>query len=88
MAKPKPLPDNVDGLWRQYHGSAFYHRYAHPSAFANYQKQTADCGRVTRTGSGSYSLVDPNIDRYHAICSKCRKLVETKLNAADGWPAR
>lgn len=70
----RKIPDNADGLWRRYYGSALCHRY-NPDAgcFANYQRQVAMCGRVTRTGSGSYSVLRPT--PYTMVCRKCERLL-------------
>lgn len=74
------MPDNKDGLWRQYHGSALFHRYGETS-FANYQTQVALCGRTTRTGSGSYSVLGSPLTK--PICRKCEKLLADRNKSAD-----
>ncbi len=71
----KPLPDNTDRLWREYAGSRQYHRYDKHQIAASWNRQIALCGKTTTAGNGSFSIIDPTIDRYHPVCGKCRKLM-------------
>jgi hypothetical protein len=83
--KTRELPDNADGLWRTYYGSKVYHHYDLNQLFSAWQHQVADCGRETRTGTGSFSPLRPSADFYQPVCGKCRAIVESRKEAAaDG----